>query len=233
MTTLAFPTFDKTNPLAAPIESVRRRWLAEPSVDAGVRTVSGLRGGAPLADLTTVPTDADLVTQHLTGDSRAFSELVKRYTSAIYNVTFRYTNDAHEAENLTQETFLRAWNALPRIALDKPLKPYFVRIAVNLCHDWAEQKKIANVLPLEGEGELEFPDEASDPLRVVSDQELRERVRAKLELLPPLYRTVIALRYTEEMSYDEMATALEMPMNTVRTHLHRAKMKLRELLERD
>lgn len=233
MATFAFPTFDHRNLLAVPVESARRRWLAAPAADAGVRSASGLRRDAPLADLTTTATDAELVTQYLTGDSHAFSELVKRYTRAIYNVTFRYTNDAHEAENLTQETFLRAWNALPRIALDKPLKPYLVKIAVNLCHDWAEQKKIANVLPLEAEGETELPDEASDPLHMVNDLELRERVRAKLELLPPLYRTVIALRYTEEMSYEEMAAALDIPMNTVRTHLHRAKMKLRELLERD
>ena len=117
----------------------------------------------------------------------AFSELVTRYTRAIYNVTYRFTNDAQEAENLTQETFLRAWNALPRISLDKPLKPYLAKIAVNLCHDWAEQKKIANVLPLEADGECDFPDEAGDPLHAVSDEELRERVRAKMELLPPLY----------------------------------------------
>lgn len=226
MTAFAFPMFSARNLLTMPLESAGRSWLAMPPPDAAVR------GGAT-AEPVAPPTDGELVTQHLTGDSRAFSELVKRYTSAIYNVTYRYTYDAQEAENLTQETFLRAWNALPRIELDKPLKPYLVKIAVNLCHDWAEQKKIANVVPLEAEGESDIPDEGSDPLRVVSDQELRTRVRAKLELLPPLYRTVIALRYTEEMSYEEMATALDMPTNTVRTHLHRAKMKLRELLERD
>lgn len=200
--------------LAAHIRTARKRWLA-----------------VPIAETVAAATDVELVTTHLAGDPRAFSELVKRYTQAIYNVAYRFTNDAHEAENLTQETFLRAWNVLPRLALDKPLKPYFVRIAVNLCHDWAEQKKLANVTPLEEGDEIDFPDEESDPLRAVSDAELRDRVRANIELLPPLYRTVITLRYTEEMSYDEMATALDLPVNTVRTHLHRAKTRLRELLE--
>lgn len=199
----------------ARMESVRRRWLASP-----VETLS-------------ISTDAELVAQHLAGDPGAFSELVKRYTNAIYNVAYRFTNDPHEAENLTQETFLRAWNALPRIALDKPLKPYFVKIAVNLCHDWAEQRKIANVVPLEAESETDRADDASDPLLAVSDAELHARVRAKLELLAPLYRTVIALRYTEEMSYEEMALALDLPLNTVRTLLRRAKIKLRELLEQE
>lgn len=215
MTAFANP-LSLTNFFAARIESTRRRWLSAPTAEAVVAS-----------------TDTELVTKHLAGDPRAFSELVKRYTNAIYNVTYRYTNDAAEAENLTQETFLRAWNALPRVALDKPLKPYLYKIAVNLCHDWAQEKKIANVLPFEIEGDTDIPDAQSDPLNAVSDQELRERLQTKIALLPPLDRTIITLRYTEEMSYEEMATALEMPLNTVRTHLHRAKMKLRELLEAD
>lgn len=214
MTVTALPTRQMPATLIAHIQTARKR-----------------RSAAPIAETAAAATDVELVTTHLAGDPRAFSELVKRYTQAIYNVTYRFTNDAHEAENLTQETFLRAWNVLPRLALDKPLKPYFVRIAVNLCHDWAEHKKLANVTRLEAGAEIDFPDEASDPLRAVSDAELHEQVRTNIALLPPLYRTVITLRYTEEMSYDEMATALDLPVNTVRTHLHRAKTRLRELLE--
>ncbi|MBI4672153.1 MAG: sigma-70 family RNA polymerase sigma factor [Chloroflexi bacterium] len=181
---------------------------------------------------THAPDDATLAAKHLAGDPHAFAELVKRYTRAVYHVTYRFTNNAADAENLTQETFLRAWNALPRLALDKPLKPYFVKIAVNLCRDWAARNRV-ELTPLDADDETIFAADAHDPLQTVSDQELRARVRAKLELLPPLYRTVIALRYGEEMAYEEMATALEMPLNTVRTHLHRAKARLRELLEQD
>lgn len=176
--------------------------------------------------------DAALAAKHLAGDPHAFAELVKRYTRAVYNVTYRFTNNAADAENLTQETFLRAWHALPRLALDRPLKPYFTKIAVNLCRDWAERNRI-EMTALDADDETMFADDAHDPLRALSDRELRERVRAKLELLPPLYRTVIALRYNEEMAYEEMATALDMPLNTVRTHLRRAKARLRGLLEQD
>jgi RNA polymerase sigma-70 factor (ECF subfamily) len=216
MTASALPAFPVPQFLAARIEATRRRWLSAPAVEA-----------------VTIASDAELVTDHLAGDPRAFSELVKRYNRAIYNVTYRFTNDAYEAENLTQETFVRAWNALPRLALDRPLKPYFMKIAVNLCHDWAEQKKIENVLPLDAESETDIPDELGDPLRAVGEQELVEHIRTKMELLPPLYRTVLAMRYTEEMSYEEMTIALDMPLNTVRTHLHRARARLRELLEQD
>lgn len=175
-------------------------------------------------------TDAELVAQHLAGDPRAFAELVKRYTHAVYNVTYRFTNHAEEAEHLTQETFLRAWNALARLDTQRPLKPYLMKIAVNLCRDWAEQTHVEWV-GLDSQNETLLADDAADPLENLSDQELREHVRAKIELLPPLYRAVIVLRYTEELSYEEIAAALELPLNTVRTHLHRAKARLRELLE--
>ena len=179
----------------------------------------------------TMTTDAALVALHLSGDPRAFAELVKRYTRAIYNVTYRFTGNAQEAENLTQETFLRAWNVLPRVGVDRPLKPYFVQIAVNLCRDWAASKKV-DLLPIDAE-DMELPNEDGDPLEAIGAQELRERVRVRMEALPPLYRMVLTLRYTEDMSYEEIASALELPLNTVRTHLRHAKARLRELLEGD
>lgn len=183
-----------------------------------------------LADTGIGTSDASLVTRHLAGDPRAFGELVRRYTAAIYNVAYRYTGDRQEAENLTQETFLRAWHALPRLALDRPLKPYLVKITLNLCRDWAEQNKVAHVDSLEQE-EVDPAGDEHDPLEGLSREELRARVRAGMDALPPLYRTVLALRYSEEMSYEEMASALEIPVNTVRTHLHRAKARLRLVLE--
>lgn len=202
--------------LASSMDDARARW----------RTARSPQEPAHAVD------DAALVAKHLTGDPHAFAELVKQYTGVVYNVTYRFTNNAAEAENLTQETFLRAWNALPRIALDRPLKPYILKIAVNLCHDWAEQNQVAGAT-LDDHAETLAAGDAADPLQNASDRELRERVHAKLELLSPLQRTVIVMRYTEEMSYQEMATALDLPLNTVRTLLHRAKARLREWMEQD
>ena len=175
--------------------------------------------------------DAELVARHLSGDPHAFAELVKRYTNAVYNITFRFTTNAADAEHLTQETFLRAWYALPRVDAQRPLKPYLLKIAVNLCRDWAAKMQV-QFADLDEHAET-LADDAPDPFENLSDGELRARVRAKLEQLPPLYRAVLTLRYSEELSYEEMASALDMPLNTVRTHLHRAKAKLRALLEQD
>lgn len=176
--------------------------------------------------------DAKLVAKHLAGDPHAFAELVKRYSGAVYNVAFRFTNNAGEAEHVAQETFLRAWRSLPRLDAQRPLKPYLLKIAVNLCHDWAARALVQPVPWDEQAAEL-YVDDTADPFQNLSDMELRARVRTQLDQLPPLYRAVLTLRYSEELSYEEMAVALDLPLNTVRTHLHRAKAKLRALLERD
>ncbi len=213
---LVIPSFSPLQILASSLETARARW----------RVASPLTASDARVELS----DAALAAQHLAGDPHAFAELVKRYTGAVYNVAFRFTNNAADAEQISQETFLRAWRALPRLDTQRPLKPYLVKIALNLCRDWAEQARV-QWLDLDEQAETLLADDATDPFENLSDQELRTRVRAQWERLPPLYRTVLTLRYSEELSYDEMAVALELPLNTVRTHLRRAKARLRELLE--
>lgn len=174
--------------------------------------------------------DADLVTRYRAGDPGAFAELVRRYTGAVFNLNYRFTADRAEAENLTQETFLRAWNALPRLALDRPLKQYLLRIALNLCRDWADKNHGFVIQSLDADDEQSKLPSDEGGLDRLSEAELAQQVRAHLEQLPPMYRAVITLRYTEGLSYEELAEALDLPLNTVRTHLSRAKARLRELL---
>jgi RNA polymerase sigma-70 factor (ECF subfamily) len=215
---LAVRTFSPIQIFASSLENARARWRVAPP-------------SAHNADAAQA-TDARLVAKHLAGDPHAFEELVKRYTGAVYNIAFRFTNNAADAEHVSQETFLRAWHALPRLVTNRPLKPYLLKIAVNLCRDWAEQNTVQTV-DWDEQADHLFADDGGDPLENLTDRELQARVRAKLQGLPPLYRTVLALRYSEELTYEEMATALDLPLNTVRTHLHRAKARLRELLEQD
>ena len=178
--------------------------------------------------------DAELVARYRAGEAEAFADLVMRYTSPLFNLIHRLVSDRAEAENLTQETFLRAWNALPRISLDQPLKPYLMRIAVNLCSDWSEKNRAVWLEPFEADNERSAPaSDADEMLDGLGDAELAGRVRAAVEELPPAYRVVITLRYTEELSYEEIAMALDLPLNTVRTHLRRAKSQLGELLADD
>ena len=178
--------------------------------------------------------DETLVIQSVQGDAQAFAELVKRYTAPIFNLAFRLTDDRAEAENVTQETFLRAYTALPRSRTDLALKPWLFQVAVNLCRDWARKKRPAAFAELAQEGEL-APEEAIEDesplvLDQVAERELERALACAVADLPEIYRAVVTLRYTEELSYEEIAAVLKLPVNTVRTHLFRAKVMLRKAL---
>ena len=178
--------------------------------------------------------DEALVTQSLRGDAQAFAELVTRYTTPLFNLVFRLTNDHAEAENVTQETFLRAYAALPHSRTDLAFKPWLFQIAVNLCRDVARKKRPAAFSELAQETDAS-PEEAIEdpsplPLDQIEDRELQIALAHAVAALPDIYRAVVTLRYTEELSYDEIAVVLKLPVNTVRTHLFRAKTMLRKTL---
>ena len=178
--------------------------------------------------------DQALVAQHLRGDDQAFAALVARYTAPIFNLAFRLTDDRAEAENATQETFLRAYSALPRSRTDLAFKPWLFQIAVNLCRDLARKKRPAVFADLAQEDESSpeeaIEDETPLPLAQVEERELEKALTRAVADLPEIYRAVVTLRYTEELSYEEIAAVLQLPVNTVRTHLFRAKAMLRKAL---
>lgn len=190
------------------------------------------------------PSDEALLTQYKAGDGRAFRTLVDRYTAPIYNLAFRFLRDPMEAENVTQECFLRVITALDRVRLDTPFKPYLFQVAVNLCRDLARKKHPLLFSELDGATRREDGTEAVErseaiedgaaPLwERVQDDELRAQLDAAIDTLPMIYQAVITLRYVEEFKYEEIAQTLNLPINTVRTHLRRAKHQLRIKLERD
>ena len=180
-------------------------------------------------------TDDELVRLHLQGDAAAFPELVQRYLRMVYNLAYRSTGDVMEAENIVQETFARAFAALPRSREAPSFRPWVLTIAINLCrnrarragHEWEARAGS------EGEGFLEqVPDPAPDPLeRVLAGEASAELERALAELALP-YRQALVLRYMEGLSYEELSRVLDLPLNTVRTHLFRAKERLRQALVR-
>jgi RNA polymerase sigma-70 factor (ECF subfamily) len=190
------------------------------------------------------PADELLLAQYKQGDARAFRALVERYTAPIYNLALRLLRDPMEAENVTQETFLRVVTSLDRVRLDLPFKPYLFRIAVNLCHDQARKKQPLLFSDLDGNtvradgAETEtasetIADDAPPLWEHLEKEQLKSRLRAATEALSPIYQTVITLRYVEGFSYEEIAQTLDLPSNTVRTQLRRAKRQLKLKLEKE
>ncbi len=167
-------------------------------------------------------TDEELARAHLAGDRDAFRELVLRYQSRIVTLLYRYTRDQGIAEDLGQEAFLRFYRALARIDLNQPLRPYLYRIAVNAARDWARRG---------GLQEIALDDDAD-----WADERF-ENVGERLSLedavmeLPMIYRQAVTLRYNLGLDYSEIAQALAVSEETVRTRLRRALAQLRELMK--
>lgn len=176
------------------------------------------------------PQDSALIRQAQAGDDEAFEQLVERYTAGLYRVVRRFASDSAEAEALVQEAFLRAWRALPRYRDDGPFFPYLVTIAANLGRDaWRKARRLdfGGLEPLEDT----LPGEDADLEGLVEQEQTLQLLAQAVAGLPPAYRLVIALYYDAGLSYEEIGQALSLPVNTVRTHLRRAKAHLRQHLE--
>ena len=175
--------------------------------------------------------DHELVRRALGGESGAYDVLIERHTSAVYRIVRRMCADKAEAEAITQEAFLRAWESLPRSEHERPFRPWVMQIAVNAARDELKGLRPVDFADLR---ESDVSDVATDkpgPEEWLEQAEALARLAAAVQELPARYRMVIGLRYEAEMSYDEVARALDLPLNTVRTHLRRAKHRLRKALE--
>jgi RNA polymerase sigma-70 factor (ECF subfamily) len=174
--------------------------------------------------------ERNLIARAQAGDDAAFDALVHRHTAPLYRVVRRMVGDDGEAENIVQEAFLRVWMNLSRYRNDRPFFPYLVTVAANLSRDhWRREQRLSED-DLDALADL-LPDPGDLPDRLVENAETLRLLAEAVARLPEPYRAVIALRYDAGFSYEEIAVALGLPLNTVRTHLHRAKAQLRRQLE--
>jgi RNA polymerase sigma-70 factor (ECF subfamily) len=166
--------------------------------------------------------DRDLVEQTRRGEVDAYGELVRRYQTSVFNVCYRMLGERQEAEDLAQDAFLRAYQRLGTYDADRPFGPWIRKVAANLC---------LNALDRLGPPRLSLDDEYDDPID--ADQpdpaEVHERavqagqLKRALASLPPHYRAVIELRHFQDMTYEEIARTLSLPLSDVKTHLFRAR----------
>jgi len=173
----------------------------------------------------TAPTDRDLILRARRGASDAFGELVSRYQTSVFNVCYRMLHERNEAEDLAQETFMRAYDRLHTFDLEREFGPWIRRVAANLCLNHLESWRATTELDDERDA-----DESQRPEAVTEVRERSGQIRSALLSLPPQYRVVVELRHYQEMSYDEIAAELNIPLSDVKSHLFRARKILAEKL---
>ncbi|HIU10482.1 MAG TPA: sigma-70 family RNA polymerase sigma factor [Candidatus Avidehalobacter gallistercoris] len=177
--------------------------------------------------------DEDLARLAQQGNKDAFAELVKRYEKQIFSMAYRLIGDYDEAADLAQEAFLRIYSQLRRYDPGKKFFSWMYRVAQNTCLN-ALAKKPANVIPVERAEEY-FGDEvktgASEPEQDYLNREIRQSIDQAIAGLPDNYRDVIYLRYIEDMSYQQIADVLNLPISTVETRLFRGKKQLQQRLK--
>lgn len=178
--------------------------------------------------------DSDLVQRTLCGDWSAYDQLVKRYQRQIYNFAYRMMGNAEDAQDVSQETFLRAFQALSTFRKDASFLTWLFKIASNLCIDQLRARKSKGTISLDNEleeGREPAADaRSSDPEDVVIRGAVQDIVQHAINTLPARYRAVVVLRHLQGMSVEEIAKALELPPGTVKTHLFRAREMLRDRL---
>lgn len=166
------------------------------------------------------------------GDHNAFAVLVDEHQRYIYNLALRVVRDENEALDLTQETFVRAWTALQNFKGQSQFRTWLYRIVTNLCYNRLPNlRRSLNDL---GDDVMEFmPDtNINTPAREFDSNETRQNLHQAIEDLDEKYRLLITLRYHDELSYDEIASTLNLPLGTVKTGIFRAKEQLRKSLAR-
>ena len=194
----------------------------------GIATSEAISGQMKAGAIVGAMSDAELVELILKGNQEVFSVLVERYKDAVQNLAYRMLGNATEAEDITQETFVRAYTQLATYKPVHKFSTWLLSIASHLAIDQLRRRRFL-ALPLEDVPFLEWiVDVGISPEQSALQGEQQDEIQSYLERLPGKYRAVIILRYWYDFSYDEIATALKLTPPLVKARLHRA----RELLAR-
>jgi len=192
--------------------------------------------GLSLSSAVTSYTEQDealLIDASKRGDQDAFAQLVQRYQRRTFNLAFRILQQYDEASEITQETFLAAWQGLPSFRGDARFPTWLYRIAYNCSLKQLEQRKRDRALQdaMQAEQSLMHADDSASADSVLEAHDRQSIVHEQLSRLPAKYRIVLILRHLQEMTYEEIAETLTMPIGTIKTHLFRARNLLKERLE--
>ena len=181
--------------------------------------------------------DHVLISECLGGNPSAFGALVRRYQDRLFNTVFRMVGNADDAQDVVQEAFLSAYQSLEGFKGDSQFFTWLYRIAVNTAISYKRKQRLSLSLNQGKNGEqgIELPDlsEMSRPDYALEMAEQERRIQHALNRLSVEHRAVLILKDMEGQKYETMAEILQVPIGTIRSRLHRARLELRELLDED
>ncbi len=182
--------------------------------------------------------DEELIAEYLAGERGAFDELTARHLKGVYSFALRFLGSKEEAEDIAQETFVKAWSNLSHYAPQKSsFKTWILRIARNASIDFLRKKKHVPLSQFEHEGENVLaetvPDTGALPEELFAKEESSAALARALEMLPPRHRDLFILYYTNELTFEEIGQLLGEPANTVKSRHRRALLVLRKHLNKD
>jgi RNA polymerase sigma-70 factor (ECF subfamily) len=172
-----------------------------------------------------VSDEAGLVRCCLLGQPDAIRQLVERFQSEVFGLCVRLLHHRHDAEDVTQEVFLRVFRSLHRWDASRPLKPWIMGIAVNRCRTWLSQRSRRPEV-------VDYLHETASSPPTDDSPELLREIRDAVDELRQEYRTVFVLFHEQGQPYEDIAQAMKRPVGTIKTWLHRARLEVLDRLRR-
>lgn len=184
--------------------------------------------------------DEALIERAQKGDRTALNTLIRKHEARAYQYAFRVTRNPDDAADIVAEAFVRVYHALPNFKSQSTFTTWLYRILTNCFLDLRKKQKSRPTTSLdstlqtdEGEVTRQIEDVTANPLEDVAVDERKEKLEEAIGLLPEYQRAMIIMYHAENMSYEEISAALDLPIGTVKSRLNRARISLRELLARD
>ncbi len=176
-------------------------------------------------------TDQALVVQTLAGQTQSYGELVNRCQQSVFNVCYRILGERRDAEDLAQDAFLRAYQKLDSFDVEREFGPWVRKIAANLCLNELQKRTKQQEFSLD---KIVLAAPPSDiPEKKYLAKAAAHHIRQAILSLPPPYRVVIELRHYQDLSYNEIAQTLDLPLSDVKSHLFRARKLLAKSLSEE
>jgi RNA polymerase sigma factor (sigma-70 family) len=184
-----------------------------------------------------ITADDELIRRALDGDQKAYTVLVERYRGALYHIVIKMVRRPEEAEDLVQEAFIKAFGALASYRFEYRFSTWLYKIAANSAIDYLRKRRIdamsldRPVATADGEIQVELADWTYNPEETLYKHRQSISIAAAIDALPEKYREVIVMRHSQDLSYQEIARQLDVPVGTVKARIFRARELLKKQLK--